>query len=52
MPAVHVPQAELVTQALPEVKRSYFTHWVDKVAAGLGIRAELFDKNLPLMEKR
>jgi len=50
-PAVHATGEQLVTEALPDVKRSYFTNWVDKIAASLGVHAELVEKNLPLMEK-
>ncbi|HEX5064293.1 MAG TPA: peptidylprolyl isomerase [Kofleriaceae bacterium] len=51
VPAVHLSGEQLVTEALPDVKRSYFTHWVDKIASGLGLHAEIIDKNLPVLEK-
>lgn len=50
VPEVHATPAELVEQALPEVKRSFFTQWVNQIAKNLGARIEVVEKNLPLLE--
>ena len=50
VPAVHATQDELVAAALPEVKRGFFPLWVNKIAQSLGVKAQLFDQNLPLLE--
>jgi hypothetical protein len=51
IPEVHVAPDELVARALPEVKRLFFPFWVNRIAASLGLRAELVENNLPLLEE-
>jgi hypothetical protein len=51
VPEVHATQDELIARALPEIKRAFFPFWVNRIAASLGVRAELVDKNLPLLEE-
>ena len=48
---VHATPDELVAIALPEVKRLFFPFWVNRIAQSLGMRAELVEKNLPLLEE-
>ena len=50
VPEVHATPAELLEQALPEIKRSFFPYWVARIGQSLGVKAQLEDKNLPLME--
>jgi len=50
VPEVHAPPEEVVAQALPEIKRSYFPHWVNQIAKNLGVKIEIVEKNLPLLE--
>jgi hypothetical protein len=52
VPEVHATPAEIVDKALPDIKRSYFPYWVARVAQNLGIKAELEDRNLPLLENQ
>lgn len=50
VPEVHATQDEIVAAAMPEIKRSYFSHWVNQIAKSLGVRIEVVEKNLPLLE--
>jgi len=50
VPEVHATQEEQIAAALPEIKRGYFPHWVNKVAQSLGIKPTLYDKNFALLE--
>jgi hypothetical protein len=50
IPAVHATPDELVQSALPDVKRSFFPYWVNRIGQNLGVHIELVDKNLPLLE--
>jgi hypothetical protein len=52
VPAVHATQDEIVAMALPDIKRSYFPHWVNQLAKSLGVRIQVVEKNLPLLENR
>ena len=49
-PATHPSQEQLAERILPDIKRSYFNQWVDKVAKDLGVRVELFKDNLAKLE--
>jgi hypothetical protein len=51
VPAVHTPPDEVVANALPEIKRAFFPYWVNRIAQNLGLRAELVEKNVPLLEE-
>lgn len=50
IPAAHPTPEEVIKQALPEVKRSYFSLWVAQVAQKLGVTPKIFDDKLPLLE--
>ena len=50
IPAVHATPEEVVALAMPEIKRSYFPHWVNLIGKSLGVKIEVLDKNLPLLE--
>jgi hypothetical protein len=50
VPAVRATPAELVAKALPEIKRSYFPQWVNQVAKRLGVKIQLVEENLHLLE--
>ncbi len=50
VPEIHATPEEMIAEALPEVKRAYFPYWVNRIAQSLGIKAQLVEKNLPLME--
>jgi hypothetical protein len=50
VPAVHATPAEIVEQALPEIKRAFFPHWVNQVAKSLGARIEVIEKNLQQLD--
>jgi hypothetical protein len=52
VPEVHATQEEIVATAMPEIKRSYFPHWVNQVAKSLGVQIQIVEKNLPLLENR
>jgi hypothetical protein len=50
VPAVHPTPEQLAEKMLPDVKRSYFTYWVNTIASRLGVKITIFDKNLPALE--
>lgn len=50
VPEVHATPEEVIAEALPEIKRSYFTHWVNLIAKDLGVKIRVVEKNLPLLE--
>jgi hypothetical protein len=50
VPELHATQDEIVKAALPEIKRSYFPVWVARIAQSLGVKPQLEDKNIPLLE--
>ena len=50
VPETHPSQAEIDAQLLPEVKLAYFDHWVDMIAKGLGVHAELVPANVAKLE--
>ncbi|HEY5922685.1 MAG TPA: peptidylprolyl isomerase [Kofleriaceae bacterium] len=50
VPEVHATPDELVKAALPEIKRGYFHYWVNRVAQNLGVKPQLVEQNLPLLE--
>ena len=50
VPEMHATPEELVTTALPEIKRGFFPFWVARIAQSLGVKPQLVDKNLPLLE--
>ena len=50
VPEVHATPAEIVEQALPEIKRAYFPNWVNLVAKNLRAKIEVVENNLPLLE--
>lgn len=50
VPAVHPTADQIAEQMLPDVKRSYFTYWVNTIASRLGVKVTIFDKNLPALE--
>jgi hypothetical protein len=50
VPAVHATPDEIAKEALPEIKRAYFPYWVNRIAQSLGVKVEVVDKNLPLLE--
>lgn len=50
VPETHPSQAEIDAQLLPEVKLAYFDHWVDTIAKGLGVHAELVPANVAKLE--
>lgn len=50
IPEVHTTPDELVAKALPEIKRTFFPFWVNRIAQSLALRAELIENNLPLLE--
>lgn len=50
VPAVHPTPDQIAEQMLPDVKRSYFTYWVNTIASRLGVKITIFDKNLPVLE--
>jgi hypothetical protein len=49
---VHATPDELVARALPEIKRAFFPYWVNRTAQSLGVKADLVEKNLPLLEEQ
>jgi hypothetical protein len=51
VPEVHTPPDQLVEQALPDIKRAFFPYWVNRIAQSLGLKPELVEKNLPLLEE-
>jgi hypothetical protein len=51
----HVPERQpspdqVVAEALPEIKRRYFVQWTNQIADKLGIKPQLFDDNVALLE--
>ena len=50
VPPVHATPEELVAKALPDIKRSFFPYWVARVAQTLGVKPQILDSNLPLLE--
>jgi hypothetical protein len=50
IPEIHTTPEELVRLALPAIKRSYFAIWVARIAQGLGVKPQLDDENLSLLE--
>jgi hypothetical protein len=51
-PARNPPPDELTRDLLPEVKRAYFSTWVNQIAKGLGIHVELLKDNVAKLEDR
>lgn len=52
VPEVHATEDEIVAAAMPEIKRGYFSHWVNQIAKSLGVRIEIVEKNVPLLENQ
>ena len=50
VPEVHATREEMIESALPEIKRSYFPQWVNRIVLSLGVHIQVEDKNLPLLE--
>lgn len=50
VPAAHPTPDELAEKMLPDVKRSYFTYWVNTIASRLGVKITIIDENLPALE--
>lgn len=50
IPPRHATPEEIAAEALPEIKRAYFAHWVNQIAKNLGVKIEVFESNLPLLE--
>lgn len=51
VPEEHPPQEQIVSEMLPEVKRAYFTQWTNQIVQRLGVKIEVIEPNLPLLEK-
>lgn len=51
VPEEHQPEAKIVSELLPEVKRSYFAQWTNQIVQRLGVKIEVIEPNLPLLEK-
>ncbi|HSD87335.1 MAG TPA: hypothetical protein VLB44_07460, partial [Kofleriaceae bacterium] len=50
VPEVHPSPEEVTRQLLPEVKRSFFPQWTNQIAARIGAKIQIEEKNLPLLE--
>jgi hypothetical protein len=50
VPEEHASQDKIATELLPEVKRAYFAQWTNQIIQKLGVKIEVVDKNLPLLE--
>jgi hypothetical protein len=50
IPEEHPPQDKIVAEMLPEVKRAFFPTWTNQVIQRLGVKIEVVEKNLPLLE--
>jgi hypothetical protein len=48
IPATKLSPDEVVAKVLPDVKRTYFSHWVSQIAAKSSVK--VFDQNVPLLE--
>lgn len=51
VPEEHQPPEKIVSELLPEVKRAYFTQWTNQIVQRLGVKIEIIEPNLPLLEK-
>ena len=50
VPAADPPDSEIAERLLPEVKRTFFATWVDRIAKASHIHYERIDANVPLLE--
>jgi peptidyl-prolyl cis-trans isomerase C len=50
IPAARPTPDEIVEKMLPDVKRSYFSVWAQQVTASLGLKIEVHDDNVALLE--
>ena len=50
VPARKATQEEVVKEALPEIKRSFFPQWVNKIIAERGVRIEVVEANVQKLE--
>lgn len=50
IPERHATPDEIVAEALPEIKRAYFPQWVNQIAKSLGVKIQVIEPNLPLLE--
>jgi len=51
VPEEHQPESKIVSEVLPEVKRVFFPQWTNQVAQRLGVKIQVIEDNLPLLEK-
>jgi hypothetical protein len=51
VPAVHTKPEEVARRLMPDVKRSYFMSWVNKITKELGIHVEMFKDNVARLEE-
>jgi len=50
IPETHPKPDELVRTMMPDVKRTYFPLWVNRIAQGSGVKIQVFDQNVQLLE--
>jgi hypothetical protein len=51
VPEEHQPESKIVSETIPEAKRMFFPQWTNQVAQRLGLKTEVFEDKLPLLEK-
>lgn len=50
IPEEHPSPEKVAAEMLPEVKRAYFPLWTNQIIQRLGVKIEVIEKNLPLLE--
>lgn len=50
IPAERPSPEKLAEEMLPEVKRAFFATWTNQIVQRLGVKIEVVEKNLPLLE--
>lgn len=50
IPEEHMSPEKIAAEMLPEVKRAYFPLWTNQIIQRLGVKIEVIEKNLPLLE--
>jgi hypothetical protein len=51
VPEEHQPESKIVSETLPDVQRTFFPQWTNQVAQRLGVKIQVFEDKLPLLEK-
>ena len=51
LPEDHQPESKIVSETIPEAKRVFFPQWTNQVAQRLGVKMQVFEDKLPLLEK-